>query len=65
MAQVSANIIDLILLSSIYCIIKQLLQKRSLGIKNEEIIRLLSLFLERATLFSAQCSQYYLYLKYL
>ena len=33
--------------------------------KDEEIIRLLSLFLEGATFFPGQCSQYYLYVKHL
>ena len=33
--------------------------------KDEEIIRLYLMFLERAILFSSQNPQYYLYLKYL
>ncbi len=64
-AQVSAKIVALILFPSVHYIIKGLSQKRSFGIKDEEIIRLLSSSLEGATLFLDQCYQYCLYLKHL
>ena len=55
-AQVSTKVIALILFSSVYCIVKKLLQKRFFSIKNEEIIRLLFLSLKGASLFLDQCS---------
>ena len=65
MVQVLAKVVALILFPSVHCIMKGLLQKRSFGMKDEEIIRLLSLSSEGATLFPDQCSQYCLYLKHL
>lgn len=63
MAQVLANVVALTLFPSIYYIMKKISQKRFFGIKDGEIIKLLSSFLEETTLFPDQWSQYYLYLK--
>lgn len=54
MAQVLANFVAIILFLSVHFIVKKLLQKRSFGIKDEKIIRLFFLSLERATLFPGQ-----------
>ena len=63
--QVLAKVVALVLFPSVNCIMKRLSQKRSFGMKDEEIIRLFSSSLERATLFPNQYSQCRLYLKHL
>lgn len=63
MAQISANIVAIILFASIHYMIKELLQKQVFGIKNNKIIKLFSLSLEGATLFLSQQFQHYLHLK--
>ncbi len=65
LAQVSAKVVALILFPSVHYIVKGLSQKRSFGMKDEEIIRLLFSSLEEATLFPDQCFQYCLHLKHL
>ena len=51
MAQVLAKVVALVLFPNIHYIIKKHSQKRSFGIKDEEIIRLFSLSLEKAIFF--------------
>lgn len=63
--QVLANIIAIILLPSIYCIVKKLSQKRFFGIQDEKIIKLLSLSLKGADLFSGQRFQFHLHSNHL
>lgn len=65
MIQVLANIVTTNLFLSIYFIVKELLQKISLGMKDKKIIRLFFSSLKRAFLFSGQYFQYHLHLKYL
>lgn len=54
MTQVLANIVAKILFPSVHYIVNVLLQKRSLVMKNEEIIKFFFLFLEEATLFPSE-----------
>lgn len=51
MTQVFTNVIAIILFSSIHCIVNKLSQKKSFGIKNEEIIWLFLFSLEEAIFF--------------
>lgn len=54
-AQISAKVVASILFPSIHYIIKKLPQKRFYGMKDEEIIKLFFLSLEKATFFPDQC----------